>query len=294
MKKEKFEKRKANYQKIFLITILALVLLSFIIPLVVSQAPTTARTYDPLRYISKFFDDWLSGTNLSLSTVKILLWILISMMVYSIGKNMPGLKNMFSGDMAFLGTLFATIVGFLAMAYITPEEIYAIMTSYSALGFTLGIGLPFVIMMFFTLTLAEIESKENASSLAMKRILATCLWLIFTLYIGWRLLSVYGYMYDWGANTTGIIDSSSFLWISSQGNERLKLDQNLWMMWILWILFIISAFITFRMGKIFRIIRKSSVRAAVDIYTQKSMMSASKIAADEAAIKKAADLEAYP
>ena len=98
--------------------------------------------------IGDWFASWDDG-NLSPNIAKYLLWALVFMLVYGVSDKFPGLKGR-----EVIKFPFAIIVGFLSMAYITPEEVYSIMTGYNALGFVLSTVIPFLILAFFTFDLA--------------------------------------------------------------------------------------------------------------------------------------------
>jgi hypothetical protein len=76
------------------------------------------------------------------------------MVVFSIAKNIPGLGDFFQGDKWWLGAIFSAIIGFLGMAFVTPEEVFVIITNYSAMGFAIAVALPIIVLIFFTASLA--------------------------------------------------------------------------------------------------------------------------------------------
>jgi hypothetical protein len=86
-------------------------------------------------------------------------------------------------EQAPVRVIISAVVGFLAIVYITPEDFYAIMQSYTALGIALAIFLPIAILIFFTLTIGE----KAAFALVFTRIL----WLIYSFYLFWKGLFIY-------------------------------------------------------------------------------------------------------
>lgn len=89
-----------------------------------------------------FLSGWESG-NLDISIAKYLFFLLILGLIFSILR----FTGFFNGLMCFI---LSTIVSFLSIAYVTPEELYAIVMTYSALGLTLMIFVPFIIFVLFS------------------------------------------------------------------------------------------------------------------------------------------------
>ncbi len=125
--------------------------------------------------IGDLFASWDDG-NFSANIAKYLLWALVSMLVYGVSDKFPGLKGR-----DLIKVPFALIVGFLSMAYITPVEVYSMMTAYSAMGFVLSSVIPFLILAFFTFDLAgkEGEPKEKVTY----NVIATLMWVGFSLFM---------------------------------------------------------------------------------------------------------------
>ena len=131
--------------------------------------------------IGDWFTSWDDG-NFSTNIAKYLLWALVSMLVYGISDKFPGLEGK-----EFIKIPFALIVGFLSMAYITPEEVFSMMTAYNAMGFVLSTVIPFLILTFFTFDLSGKEGtpKEQVSY----NVLATVMWVGFSLFMVVRAIT---------------------------------------------------------------------------------------------------------
>ncbi len=160
-----------NTKKILVFGLLGLFALIFVMQFVAAQTPL-----DPIK---DWFGNWREG-NLSPNIAKYLFWVLVSIVVYSIGSKIPGLKTIFEGSLVLVGAVFSILVGFLSMAYITPDEVYALMTAYSAMGFVFGGMLPFIILFYFTITLATSSENKSASERFFTKLLAVALWILFT------------------------------------------------------------------------------------------------------------------
>ncbi len=169
------KKEEIKMKRILALTFITLFMFSMTIEI------ASAAWYDNL------WSGWKTG-KFEEGAAKILLAIIIALTVFSISTNIPGLENIFSKDKEWLGFIFSAIVGFLSMAYITPDEVYAIMISYSGLGFVLGGGLPFIILLFFTITLAT-EGGGGAKGMLFRRILAYLLWGGFAIFLIYRVVT---------------------------------------------------------------------------------------------------------
>jgi hypothetical protein len=137
--------------------------------------------------IKDWFASWTGG-DLSPNIVKYLFWALVSMVVYSVGSNIPGFSGMFKEGKEWLGMAFSIIVGFLSMAYITPDEVYVMMTSYSALGFVVGGAIPFIILIAFTFTLGT-DTSGGAKQQLANRAVAWVMWFAFLVFIGYKAIA---------------------------------------------------------------------------------------------------------
>lgn len=138
---------------------------------VVSAADFGSSIGDPIK---DWATKWVAGEDISPTVVKVLFWALVSMVVFSISDKLPfGLKGKTT-----LKTFFSIIVGFLAMAYITPEEVYAIMVSYSAMGFVLSGAIPFIVLATFTFSLASSGTKGSKQKL-VNQVISWVMWAFF-------------------------------------------------------------------------------------------------------------------
>jgi uncharacterized membrane protein YjgN (DUF898 family) len=130
----------------------------------------------------EIFSSWSSG-QLNLNVAKILFFILVAMVIYSLATKLPGIKNLKEG----VQIAFALIGSFLATAYLTPSEVYVMLSSWSAMGITFGIIIPFIIMTYFTYDLlSDIEAggKQKLGNL----ILSYLIWVVFIGAMGYRLI----------------------------------------------------------------------------------------------------------
>ena len=178
---------KKNTKKILALSVLGMFMLMFAMQFVAADAATDAiaKLKNP---IGTWFPSW-EDTDISPHIMKYFFWGLVSMIVWSVASKIPGLDGLFNKEgTKWLGALFSIVIGFVSMAYITPDEVYVMMTSYSALGFVLGGALPFIILLYFTVSLAAGSTKDSAKIRFGKKSMAVAMWVMFTLFIGYRAL----------------------------------------------------------------------------------------------------------
>lgn len=132
--------------------------------------------------VGDFFNDWENGET-SGAIAKYFFWALVTMLVFSVASKIPGLQGLFvkNGKNSFLGFLFSALVGFLAMWAIPIGQVRSMMLSYGAMGFVMGAFLPFIILMFFTISLAQ--SRGSVSQKVVSKFIAMGIWIIFTIWI---------------------------------------------------------------------------------------------------------------
>jgi hypothetical protein len=149
--------------------------------------------------IGDWFTNWEAG-EVSSNIAKYLLWALVSMLVYGVSDKFPGLKGK-----EFIKVPFALIVGFLSMAFITPPEVYSMMTAYSAMGFVLSTVIPFLILAFFTFDLAG--KKGTPQERMTYKFLATAMWIGFSLFMVVRAITFEGDVnwLTWGIAAAAIL-----------------------------------------------------------------------------------------
>jgi hypothetical protein len=187
--------KQKERSQFLLILILGLFVLEIALPILFAQGPEDYPNYKepsaqakPILsqdFLKNIFISWDKGTNFSPTLTKILLWALVTMVIYAVTKMIPGIGQTFK-DHDGLTITFSVIVGFLSMAYITPQNLIILMAEYSALGFTIGALIPFLILAGVTISIAS-ESKD-APSFVGSQYLATLGWLIFTVYLIYRLV----------------------------------------------------------------------------------------------------------
>jgi|SRR3989344_152206 len=163
---------KKEHKLILTFLILGLLVTSLSVSLVSAANPLT----DSLR---SFYDKWASGEGLSNGVTKIFLGIIIFLLVTVGLEFTPGLK-----DKKAIIMIIAGAVAIIATAYFTPEEVIAIVTSYTALGLTLTALIPFLVVAGFTFTAVR---NNDAVMMVMSQI-AWGFFALFSLYRFWTLV----------------------------------------------------------------------------------------------------------
>ena len=152
-------------------------LLSFINNSVVTGNAITGKI--TTNFISDLFTNWGAG-QLDLNIAKYLFLLMLTGLIWgalSFAK--------FPKYVIFQG-LIAIPIAFLATAYITPEEVFTILQSYTALGITLTFVLPFMIMIFVSAML--VSSEKSFSMSPAKILLEIFLWLFFVAILGYKIV----------------------------------------------------------------------------------------------------------
>jgi len=100
-------------------------------------------------YIVNMFTKWGQG-NTDVIIAKYAFIILVCILIFGISAHMPFLKGNW-----YLQLPFAILVGFLAGAYLTPSDVYTMLTGYGAMGLILGGIIPFIIVGYFSLEMGK-------------------------------------------------------------------------------------------------------------------------------------------
>jgi hypothetical protein len=201
MKKSRGVKRKVTHHKkqnkplsflkrffpvILIIAILAILILNYtnstgnVISGNADLNPSGSTLGAGTSFISDLFTQWQGG-NLDINISKYLFWLMLTGLIWgalSFAKFPP--QGVFQA-------LIAIPAGFLATAYITPTEVFTILTSYTALGITLSFLLPFMILLFVS---AMLTSNEKIRQMSIPKImLETFLWIFYLVILGYKMIS---------------------------------------------------------------------------------------------------------
>ena len=129
-------------RNLLLFSILVLIIGSFILPSFVSaertyyspladsveeegswDAPLMLGPWNP---VYDLFTSWSEG-EVSIQVAKFVFLLLLFVIIFGVSSALP-----FIGEKASLKAIFSILVAFLATAYLTPEEVFVLITSYSA------------------------------------------------------------------------------------------------------------------------------------------------------------------
>lgn len=172
-----------NTKKILTFSVLGLFMFAFAMTIVAAAVPeTTAITGNAIQDaiqdpIKDLFTKW-EGGQLSTNIAKYLFLALLAIILYSLSSVLPFLSD----QNEWLKWGFAIIVGFLATAFITPEEVYLLLVSYGAMGMVISSVIPLIILFFFTYEL-EKKNKRFGSTLT------TMVWVGFVIFMVYRLIA---------------------------------------------------------------------------------------------------------
>ena len=178
-----------NDKKTLAITIVAFLVFAFALNFVNIGITGEATAVDSV--IGDLFTNWESG-QLDANIAKYIFFFLISAVITGI------LYYTLISNMGF-ALIISLPIGFLSTAYLAPEEIFAVLTTYSALGLTISAVIPFVIVV---LASAFLVSGEKMKQLTVARTLVQIIiWITFVLFLGYKLIVGYATL----ERATGVI-----------------------------------------------------------------------------------------
>ena len=155
--------------KLLALFLISLFILSFVISVV--SAKFAEEDIIP-QSVKDALKNWQVG-KLDPGFAKILIFLIIFLVIFLLIENLFGDKN------RWVTTPMAIIVAFLATAYLTPEEVLSLMTSYAALGLTITTLIPLALLFGLTYQATKIESEL---SLVWIQWLAWGLFLVYSIY----------------------------------------------------------------------------------------------------------------
>ena len=131
-------------------------------------------------FISDLFTQWSAG-QLDINIAKYLFWLMLTGLIWgalSFAKFPPS---------GVFQALIAIPVGFLSTAYITPTEVFTILTSYTALGITLTFILPFIILLFVS---AMLLSNDKIRQMSIPKIMMEVfLWVFYLVVLVYKMIA---------------------------------------------------------------------------------------------------------
>jgi len=143
---------------------------------------------------------WLGGLDRNLGENDItiigqmLKWILlfiIIILIYS-AFNAAGFP-----EKTLLKIILSIVVGFMASFLITTRELLTMMQGYTALGVTLGVFLPFMILGFFTIMVAK---SMNPIGIYLQKVV----WIIFSVYLLIKTWTLWSFIDEANAGTLNV------------------------------------------------------------------------------------------
>lgn len=181
---------KKELKSVYLLAFLALILVSstFLLPLISAQTNSTfieCDQYNSLNRLEKTYCVWLGGLtgadnfDLIAEIAKWIFLIIIVLLVYSAFEYV----SFPQGGVTRL--LLSILIGVGATTLITTKELLTTLLTYNALGVTLSVFLPILVLAFFTLIVA---SKASPIGIFLQRVI----WLIFSIYLFFKAFILWG------------------------------------------------------------------------------------------------------
>ena len=151
-------------------------------------------------FIKNLFTSWQGG-NLDVNIAKYLFFFMITMVIFVV-LNSTGIPE----HVAFQW-LFAIPSAFLATAYLTPAEVFSILTTWTALGITLSVLAPFALMMLgsaFILSPFDAKTNKVRKITVGQIIFIQVLWVGFLFFLFYKIFAGFG---EGALSTSGGLDA---------------------------------------------------------------------------------------
>lgn len=145
-----------------------------------AQVTGHASAYEgEFSFITNMFTQWGQG-NLDINIAKYILFFILTAIIFALLKGMKVPKS------TTLQILIAIPISFLATAYITPEEVFTILTTYTALGLTFGILIPFALLILVSSMI--LTSKRQQAGFILLELM---MWLLFVGFSFYKMIAGY-------------------------------------------------------------------------------------------------------
>jgi hypothetical protein len=182
MKKKRSQKNSSDFKKSHVFALIGLFLvlgfaLSFMDVFITGEAVKGIDTSKiDASGVSSVFDKWQTG-NVDNGISKIFIFFIVTILIFVSVDLLDVIKS------SFIKFILALAVSYLATAYITPDEVFGVVQSYTALGLTLTSILPFVFLFLFSAKFLSAAKWGDAGKVMLDRVL----WVVFTLFLGYRI-----------------------------------------------------------------------------------------------------------
>ncbi len=138
---------------------------------------------DPFGTIQRAFS---SGEGFGDGFSRFLFAVIIAVLVYAVTDKIPGMNKQ---ELNWARWVIAIIVAYFGSIYLNSTELLVLISTYSALGFTLGAILPFLILIFFSYDLYDSPNIRNEW---VRLWLLRGVWIIFGVFLFIRIIGLSG------------------------------------------------------------------------------------------------------
>ncbi|MBI2629532.1 hypothetical protein HYW76_00355 [Candidatus Pacearchaeota archaeon] len=180
---------KKESVRIFALMFLGLIMISFVANFVaaipassIADAINNAFTkISGPTLFEKVFGKTITGESIwNLALTKFLVFGMLLLIIVSVLEYVPIVGQGTGKGKTAIRWLLAIIISYLSIIYIAPEELYAALVSYGAMGITLTSIIPFIIIFGITW---ELTKNPNPAKILLQKII---IW-AFVLYLGYRI-----------------------------------------------------------------------------------------------------------
>lgn len=189
-------------KRVFVFLVLGILALSFVVQIAnfVSAQTVGEKILGNLGVDSTNLKASLTG----ISFAKFLFFLLVALIIYGIGDFLP-----FIGKKPSVNTGIAIIIAYLSTMYLSNEEIYSVLLSYSALGIILTGMVP-----FFVIAAIQYKAYEGGYHFASK-----LLWIVFIIVLAIKFFTAnsneIGKFGQWAYFLLAFASLGLFIWESS-------------------------------------------------------------------------------
>lgn len=183
-----------NKRRVITFLVLGILAFSFVVQfgsLVAAQSSDALSNFFSTSW-SSIKESFTTGKGVGEQFARILYFVIVALLIYSVADRVPGMKG---DNRTFVRVIISAIIAFLSVAYLTTADIYALLLSYSALGFALGTILPFFILVVFSYDM--LKSQEITNTFVQHLLI----WVLWGGFGGWTFYRAFTFNETGGAAT---------------------------------------------------------------------------------------------
>ena len=140
-----------------------------------------------------FFARWNKGS-VDVNVMKYFFWGIVCLFIFNILDNVKILSKS-----KFFNFMLSLVISFIAVAFITPSEVYTMLISYNALGLVFSMALPFFILIWGS------SSIMKGPATSSKSITVSMLWILFVIMEIYKMITFFSDVATGSANFNWVV-----------------------------------------------------------------------------------------